>query len=232
MTSNISLIAAFSAGVVSFLSPCVLPLVPAYLSYLVSGGDDKNQQKALLWRAALFILGFSVIFILLGASATFLGKALSANRVTIREFSGLAMIFFGLHLLGILKIDWLYREKRLAYTPKTKGTALSAFFLGVVFAAGWTPCIGPILASILMYAGSAETVSQGILLLSIYSIGLGVPFFTSALLARSLRQRLQKLNQYLPYISKVSGALMIALGYLVFNNKLASLNAYFQFIQI
>ncbi len=231
MHTNISFIAAFAAGIISFLSPCVLPLVPAYLSYLVSGADGENVRKTLLLRSLLFILGFSLVFIVLGASASLLGRALSSHRTVLREFSGVAMIFFGLHLVGILRIDWLYREKRLEYNPKSKATTLSALLLGVVFAAGWTPCIGPILSSILVYASSVETVNQGTLLLAVYSLGLGVPFFVSALLAQGLGFKLSGFNRFLPYITKGSGVLMIILGYLIFNNKLALLNSYFQFIQ-
>jgi cytochrome c-type biogenesis protein len=231
MYADISILAAFSAGILSFLSPCVLPLVPAYLSYLVSGTEAQRMRKTLLLRSLLFILGFSVVFIGLGASASLLGKLLSSHRSLLRELSGLAMIFFGLHMMGILKLAWLYKEKRLEYNPKNGATSLSAFFLGVVFAAGWTPCIGPILSSILVYASSAATVNQGVVLLAVYSLGLGVPFFISALLAQGLGVKLSRFNRYMPYVTKASGVLMIVLGYLIFNNKLAVLNSYFQFTQ-
>jgi len=138
------------------------------------------------------------------------------------------MIFFGLHMIGLLRLNWLYREKRLAYTPSTqKASFARSILLGVIFAAGWTPCIGPVLASILVYAGSQETLSQGILLLAFYSLGLALPFLIFALFAESVGGKLKALNRYLPYLTKVCGALMIVLGYLIFYNKLGLLNSFF-----
>lgn len=232
MNEGVSLAAAFAGGVVSFLSPCVLPLVPAYLSHLVSGQPESGARKVLLFRALGFILGFSLAFIIFGASASILGKFLGANKSVLREVSGVAMIFFGLHMTGILRLEWLYREKRIAYTPKSGASWIASFFLGMVFAAGWTPCIGPVLASILVYAGSTETVNQGITLLAFYSLGLALPFFLSALAAQRLGRGLRGFNKYLPYISKAAGVLMIIFGYLVFNNKLQQLNSYFNFLQL
>ncbi len=232
MNDSVSLIAAFGGGLASFLSPCVLPLVPAYLSHLVSNQAELGARRILLIRALAFVLGFSLVFVLLGASASLLGRVLNANKPLLREISGIAMIFFGLHMVGILKFDWLYREKRLDYTPGSGASLGSSFVLGLVFAAGWTPCIGPILASILMYAGSAATINQGIMLLISYSLGMALPFFLSALAAQGLGNKLRRFNRYLPIITKVSGVIMIIFGYLVFNNKLQWLSSYFNFFSV
>ncbi len=232
MNDNVSLIAAFGGGLASFLSPCVLPLVPAYLSHLVSNQTGEGARRVLLIRALAFVLGFSLVFILLGASASLIGRVLNANKPLLREISGIAMIFFGLHMVGILKFDWLYREKRIDYSPGAKASMGSSFVLGLVFAAGWTPCIGPILASILMYAGSAATIKQGTILLISYSLGMALPFLLSALAAQGLGSRLRRFNRYLPIVTKVSGVIMIIFGYLVFNNKLQWLSSYFNFFSV
>jgi cytochrome c-type biogenesis protein len=228
MNNNVTIVAALLGGIVSFLSPCVLPLVPAYLSYLVSD-NTQNQRWILLRRAIGFVLGFSTVFILLGASASLIGKMLSANKATLRELSGVAMIFFGLHMVGILKLSFLYREKRLTYTPSSGSWLGNSFLLGVVFAAGWTPCIGPILASILLYASSSDTLAQGLKLLIAYSVGMAIPFLLCALLAQGLHSKIKTMNRYLPLMTKASGFIMIIMGYLAFNNKLSTLNSYFNF---
>ena len=227
MDGGVSLVAAFGGGIISFLSPCVLPLVPVYLTYLI--GDSQEGRARLLLKGCGFILGFSLVFILLGASASVIGSFFKANKTLLREISGVAMIFFGLHMAGILRLKFLYTEKRFEYSPKRGSTLWGAVGFGVVFAAGWTPCIGPVLASILTFAGSVETVNQGVALLGAYSLGLGVPFFLSALLAEGLSGRISRFNKFIPYLSKASGVLLVVIGYLVFNNKLAWLNSYFNF---
>ncbi|HVJ50450.1 cytochrome c biogenesis CcdA family protein [Desulfitobacterium sp.] len=227
MQDSISWMAAFVAGILSFLSPCVLPIFPAYLSYLIADTETKSKN-VILFRAFGFILGFSLVFIALGGSASLLGKFLNVNKVFLRELSGVVMIFFGLHMVGILRLKWLYQEKRILYNPKKNTASFGrSVLLGFIFAAGWTPCIGPILASILVYAGSTQTLTQGISLLTLYSLGLALPFLAFALFAERYGSKFKKINHLLPYFTKASGVLMIILGYLVFYNKLALLNSVF-----
>jgi cytochrome c-type biogenesis protein len=197
--NNIPLILAFSAGLLSFLSPCVLPLVPGYISYMagtaVINTENKNEKLHILVNALGFVLGFSIIFIFMGASITTLGKVLIKNQSLFRKIGGSLMIIFGLHTMGIFKIKLFYYEKRfLSFT--SFGKKFSSIFMGMAFAAGWTPCVGPILSSILLYASSLETVNKGILLLVFYSLGLAVPFVLTALAIESLSAKLKKLNNY------------------------------------
>ncbi|MBW9157905.1 cytochrome c biogenesis protein CcdA [Clostridium sp. FP2] len=230
--NNISLILAFSAGLLSFLSPCVLPLVPAYISYLtgtaVNELDDKKAKLNILYKSFGFVIGFSIIFILMGASITTLGKIFISNQTIFRKISGLLMIVFGLHTIGLLKIKLLYREKRFFSFNKASGK-FGSILMGMAFAAGWTPCIGPILSSILMYASSSETIGKGILLLSVYSLGLAVPFILTALAIGSFTKHKNAIFKYLPVISAISGILLLLMGILIFTNKVNILSRYLDF---
>ena len=231
--NNISLILAFSAGLLSFLSPCVLPLVPAYISYLTGTAinelDDKNAKWNVLYKSFGFVIGFSIIFIMMGASITTLGKLLFTNKAIFRKIGGSLMIVFGLHTMGLLKIKLFYREKRFLSFNKTGGK-FSSILMGMAFAAGWTPCIGPILTSILAYASSLETVGKGILLLSVYSLGLAVPFIFTALAIGSFTKHKKAISKHLPIISFISGILLVIMGLLVFTNKVSILSRYLNFI--
>lgn len=231
--SNISLILAFSAGLISFLSPCVLPLVPAYISYITGTTIDELQTKKsklyVLNRSIAFVLGFSIIFILMGVSITSLGKIFISNQLIFRKLAGILIFIFGLHTTGIFKIKLFYYEKKFLSFKNTKGN-FGAFLMGMAFAAGWTPCVGPILSSILVYASSLETINKGILLLVAYSLGLAVPFVLTALAIERLSYKLKKLNKYLEIISIFSGILMIIMGILIFSNKMGLLSQYFNFI--
>ena len=230
---NVSIILAFSAGLLSFLSPCVLPLIPAYVSYLTgSAVADINDSKAklnLLYKSIGFIIGFTIIFLIMGASISSLGKLFAANQGTVRKVGGILIIVFGLHTTGILKIKALYSEKRLLPLGDNK-KSISAMFIGMAFATGWTPCIGPILSSILIYAGSMDTIGKGILLLLFYSLGLAVPFLLTAFAIGSFSKYMRKFSKYLPAVSVISGVLMIIMGILVVTNKLAILSRYLNFI--
>ncbi|WP_097028481.1 cytochrome c biogenesis CcdA family protein [Clostridium peptidivorans] len=231
--NNISLILAFSAGLLSFLSPCVLPLVPAYISYITgtSINDFKSKKSNLyvLYKSIGFIIGFSIIFIIMGASITSIGKAFIKNQSIFRRASGILIFIFGLHTTGIFKIKLFYREKRFLSFKNTSG-AFSSVLMGMAFAAGWTPCVGPILSSILVYASSMETISRGITLLVFYSLGLAVPFILTALAIENLSSKMSRLGKYLNFISIVSGILMLLMGILIFTNKISILSQYFNVI--
>lgn len=229
---NISLILAFSAGLLSFLSPCVLPLVPAYISYLtgiaVNELDNKKAKLAILYKSLGFVIGFSIIFIIMGASITSIGKLFNNNLIIFRKISGAIMIVFGFHTMGFLKIKLLYREKRFFSFDKASGK-FGSILMGMAFAAGWTPCIGPILTPILAYASSFDTIGKGILLLSVYSSGLAVPFTLTALAIGSFTKHKNAIFKYLPIISYISGILLVTMGILIFTDNVTKLSRYFDF---
>jgi cytochrome c-type biogenesis protein len=230
---DISILLAFSAGLLSFLSPCVLPLVPAYISYLTGSSieDLKNDKAKLftLYKSFGFVLGFSIIFILMGVSITSLGQLLITHKNLFRKIGGALIVLFGLHTIGVFKVKLFYREKRFLYFNKIKGP-FSSVIMGMAFAAGWTPCIGPILSSILIYATSMDSIGKGVLLLVMYSLGLAVPFILTAMAIESFTKQFRKFSKYLPIISTISGVLMIVMGIMIFMNKLAILSQYSNFI--
>ena len=231
-TVDISLLAALGAGILSFVSPCVLPLVPVYIGYLsgtAAGMEGQPSRGAALRQSLLFVLGFSLVFILLGASAGLLGRTLNEYLPTLRQVGGLLLVVFGLHIMGVLRIPWLYYEKRLDYRPSTVGGA-TPVLIGMVFALGWTPCVGPILAAILLLASDSATVGQGAWLLAVYSLGLGLPFIATALALGSATRLLKRLNRYYRAIEIVSGLFLIVLGILLFTNTLQRLSGYFWWV--
>jgi cytochrome c-type biogenesis protein len=228
MTSapNVSLIIAFSAGFLSFISPCVLPLVPSYISYitglsleeLTRTGAEQKARWIVVINSLMFICGFSAIFIFLGASATMVGQFFLVHQSLIRRVGGILIILFGLYIMGILKIGFLARDIR--YHPQDKPAGyLGSFAVGVAFAAGWTPCVGPILGSILLYAGSSGSVMTGILLLSAYSLGLGLPLFLASLGIQSFLGHFKRVSRYLWLVSGVSGMFLVIVGLMIFTNS-------------
>ena len=230
---DISLYAAFTAGLLSFLSPCILPLIPAYLSF-VSGvslsemrkeeSDPKSAGKVLS-NALLFVLGFSFVFVALGASATFLGKFLIAELGMLRKIAGVLVILLGLLVLGVFRIGFLDQEKR--YHQRTKSFGLfGSFLVGMAFAFGWTPCIGPILAAILFVASTKETVSQGIGLLGVYSAGLGIPFLLAALAVERFLRVSSWIKRHFQAIKLTSGLLLIAVGALMLTDDLTRITEF------
>ncbi|ACT04638.1 cytochrome c biogenesis CcdA family protein [Paenibacillus sp. JDR-2] len=226
---------AFSAGLLSFLSPCVLPLIPVYLSYIAgtSATDLKNSPNKLtvISQTVLFILGFSILFVLLGISVSTVSRLLSEHMRLVQQIGGALIVVFGLHMTGLLRIKLLYSEKR--YLPSgSPGKKAGALVLGMAFAVGWTPCIGPILSSILIYAGSMATLGKGVLLLSMYALGLAVPFLLSAVLIDNLTAYLRKVTKHLPKISVASGVVMMLMGVLVFTNQLEVFSKYAGLIQL
>lgn len=230
---QISLWLAFSAGLLSFLSPCVLPLVPGYLIY-ISGStlqdlEAGKQRWLVVYRSLAFVVGFSFIFILMGAAITTLGQMLAQYWYYFIKASGILIIILGIHTTGLIKIKWLYTEKR--FSPLRKNTSvLGTVLLGMAFAAGWTPCVGPILSSILVFAGSMDTIEKGIYLLVAYSFGLGVPFILVAVAMGSFKSAFQKISRYMPIISIISGVLLVVLGIMIFTDSMTLLIPYLDFI--
>lgn len=230
MDNNISLIFAFSSGVLSFLSPCVLPLVPIYLTYLTGTTLEeinKNKDKiTVIYKAIGFTIGFSIIFILMGISITSLGMIFTSNKHIFRKIGGIIIIVFGIHTTGLLKIKPLYFEKRLFQFNKLR-SGVSSLIMGMAFAIGWTPCIGPVLASILIYAGNEATFNKGLLLLAAYSLGLAIPFILSAFLIDGISKYIRKISKYFNIISIISGVILIAMGIMTFADKTYILNNLF-----
>lgn len=239
MAEQVSLLAAFAAGVVSFLSPCVLPLVPGYLSFISGASLEEmraEDRKADLSRTILvntlfFILGFTIVFVALGASATSLGSLLddSGVQIWLQRIAGVIVILFGLHLVGLLKIKWLYREKRLHGPQKATGP-LGALLLGLAFAAGWTPCIGPILAGILALAAQEEQVSRGVILLTVYSAGLGIPFLLTGWATQYFFDAFQRVKRVMWVVEVVGGVLLIAIGLMIFTNNFILFQRWLSFL--
>ncbi len=217
---------AFVAGVLSFLSPCVLPLVPSYLAYISGSASQPDRDRFLTLRnSLLFILGFSLIFIALGASASVLGSLLRSYKGWLNIAGGILIIAFGLVMLGIFKLPFLYRDTRTQFKGDSK-TPWGAVFLGMAFAAGWTPCIGPILGGILTLAGASDTLAQGILLLAMYALGLGLPFFIAALAIERFMAFSKIFRDYLPWVERIAGSLLIIAGILMLTGLYTSLNTY------
>ncbi len=243
--SQISLGIAFIAGLASFLSPCVLPLVPIYLAQLVgqsvsqavdsqpgsvvpAAASVSRTRLTTFFHAAIFVFGFTISFVALGATASTLGSFLRLHLIILRQVGGILMIIIGLHLTGLLKLPFLYQQKRFTFTPTHPGYPAS-FLIGIIFAIAWTPCIGPILTSILILAADAPTLQQGVWLLLVYSLGLGVPFLLLGLGLNQLSRLLKWLKPYLGKIEIATGVLMMVVGVMIFFNMLTYLNQYFNF---
>jgi len=219
-TPNPSPILAFVAGLASFLSPCVLPLVPAYIGYLSgqaviapAGQRTAGERLAILLHALAFVIGFSAVFLTLGAAAGGLGRLLRSDWV--RWVGGLVMVFFGLALAGLIRLPFLVTEHRVSLRTKPRWGYLSSLLVGVSFAAGWTPCIGPILGSILTLASVSQTAGTGIKMLAAYSLGLAIPFFVSALAIHRFVVFFDRFKRFFPLVTRVSGLILIAVGLLL-----------------
>ena len=226
--TEVGIFIAFTAGIFSFLSPCVLPLVPSYLT-LVTGMSLEDleagvNRKATFIHSLLFVLGFSVIFILLGASASFLGQFFRQYEIWIARVGGLVIIILGLHLSGVFKLTPLMREKRMHFNNKPAGY-IGTFGVGMAFGAGWTPCIGPILGAILTYGFSQDTMWAGVGLLTVYSAGLAIPFLIASLALDSFLQAFKKFRRWIPVGEKASGIMLVVLGILLLTGKFTVLTA-------
>jgi cytochrome c-type biogenesis protein len=235
MNHNITLLAAFAAGFLSFVSPCVLPLIPGYISF-VSGisveemrGDvaPTTSRMQVFFTSLAFVLGFSIVFVLLGASATAIGKLMFAKLPLLSKIAGGILIVFGLHTMGVFRLAFLESEKRMHAQKKPAGP-IGAMLVGVAFAFGWTPCIGPILGGILAIAGSKNSVSEGIILLAVYSLGLGIPFLLTSLAINQFFGAAKKIRRYYHTIELVSGGLLIAIGVLIITGQLTIITRYLQ----
>lgn len=235
MNQNVTLLAAFAAGFLSFVSPCVLPLIPGYISF-VSGisleemrGDTPAATSRLqvFLTSLAFVIGFSIVFVLLGASATAVGKFMFARLPLLSKIAGVILIVFGLHTMGVFRLAFLESEKRMHAQRKPAGP-LGAVLVGIAFAFGWTPCIGPILGGILAIAGSKNSVSEGVTLLAVYSLGLGIPFLLTSLAINQFFGAAKKIRRYYHAIELTSGALLIVIGVLIITGQLTIITRYLQ----
>jgi len=225
-TEAVSFPAAFTAGILSFLSPCVLPLIPAYFTFItgfsleeLTENRDSEIRKKVFLSTLLFVSGFSLIFILMGASASYLGSLMFNHRELIRIIGGILIILMGVHLTGIIRIPGLDVEKRINIEKKPLHF-LGIVIIGMAFGAGWSPCIGPLLGSILIIAGSQETVWQGIVLLAVYSAGLALPFIIVSVFIHFLLIVIKKASRVLKYVNAAAGILLIIVGLILVTNKL------------
>ncbi|MCL7938047.1 MAG: cytochrome c biogenesis protein CcdA [marine benthic group bacterium] len=228
---EIGIAVAFAAGVLSFLSPCVLPLVPSYLSFVSGVGlEDLEQGGGDVRRTAFihslfFVLGFSLVFLVLGASATFLGRMLREYQIWIARIGGFVIALFGLYLLGLRPGMFLQRERRVHLRNKPLGY-LGSTLVGITFGAGWSPCIGPILGGILTFAATRQTMSEGLVLLGFYSAGLAVPFLVSSLALSWFLSTFDRFKKWIPWVERISGLLLLAVGLLLMSGRFTALAAW------
>src|SRR6185369_12155531 len=233
---DISLLGAFAGGILSFLSPCVLPLVPSFLTYLtgLTFADLQAEhpthvvRQRIIIHSLLFIAGVTIVFVLLGASATFVGSFLREHMKIMQKIGAVLIMLFGLHVSGLLPIRMLLGEKRVNIRNKPAGY-LGSILVGITFAAGWTPCIGPILASILMVAAAKDTVYHGIILLLAYSLGLGIPFFLSSLAIHRFLTLFNRFKKFIRIFEITTGIFLIVIGILIFFDRLTVIQKFLSF---
>jgi cytochrome c-type biogenesis protein len=227
--SDVAVPIAFGAGLASFLSPCVLPLIPSYVTFItgMTLEDVARARRTALVHALLFVLGFSLIFLALGASATLLGRLLVTYRVWISRVGGVLVLAFGLYLLGVFNLGAFSRERRVHITDKPLGY-LGTVVVGIAFGAGWTPCIGPILGSILTYAATQADVSRGVGLLAAYSLGLAIPFVLAAVLIERFVAVFQRMKSGMVWVSRISGALLVVVAILMLTDYLTVITGVLQ----
>ena len=229
------LFVAFGAGLISFLSPCVLPLIPGYISYISGSSFNELVEKKNINLVPIFLftVGFSLVFIIFGAASTYLGQVLLQNSYELRVAAGLVIILFSLHIIGIVNFKFLNYEKRIE--TKTNNNFYSPILIGMAFAFGWTPCIGPILGSILVLAATEESINRGILLLIFYSLGLALPFILSGYLIQKFLIFSKNFRKNIDLVSKIGGIILLITGILILTNQLQALGYYllniFPFLQ-
>lgn len=231
--SNISFMVAITAGLMSFLSPCVLPLLPSYVSFItgmsfedLTGEKERDRiRKTAAIHSILFVTGFSIVFVTLGASATYIGNFMNQHISVFQKVGGGIIMLLGVHFTGVLNFGFLQREKRVHISEKPLGYAGSVL-VGIAFALGWTPCIGPILATILLYATTTESMYQGMALLFAYSMGLGIPFILSALAINTFLSNFRRIAPYMKVVTVISGIFLVGIGLLIFTNNFAMITEY------
>jgi len=238
---DVSIYMAFAAGIISFLSPCVLPLVPGYISFIsgVTFTEIKeksstslilrDKKRIIVINSLFFVAGFSVVFILLGATATWIGAFLSSKISLMSKIGGLVIIFFGIYKIGLIRPQLFYKEARFDIKDRKFGYA-GAMLIGAAFAFGWTPCIGPILGVILTYAGTLENVNQGVVLLLVYSLGLGAPFLLTAFGINYFWRFFIRIKKYMGLLEVTSGVIMVILGVMIYSNKLVLIQSWLPFL--
>ncbi|MBE7415247.1 MAG: sulfite exporter TauE/SafE family protein [Deltaproteobacteria bacterium] len=236
MTTEVSIPLAFMGGILSFISPCVLPLVPSYISFVTGisfeeltgeGGEEKKLKKVILFNSLMFILGFSTVFVvILGSSAQLLGNVFMEYQDIVRKIGGLVIILLGIHIIGIINFNILQRDKRLHFFREKPAGLLGSFLVGIGFAAGWTPCIGPILSAIFAVAATTESPWSGIILFIAYSAGLAIPFLLTSLGINTFLRHFNRLKRHMRTVSIVTGVFLIVTGLLIFTNSLGIIAAY------
>jgi len=228
-----TIITAFFVGMASFASPCILPLIPSYVSYitgisfddLIDRGSRRKNMVVTFFHSLAFVVGFSLVFVLLGATATLLGQLLADYQDAIRIGGGVIIILFGLFVMDIVPLPFLQQEAKLSIKSRPAGYA-GTVLVGIIFGAGWTPCTGPFLAAVLTQASQAETVGKGMMLLAVYSLGLGIPFILSALALSAFLSAFGKLRGYLRTIKIISGSVLIIMGVLLITNRMTRVTTY------
>lgn len=231
MFQDVTIYGAFLAGLLSFVSPCVLPLVPPYLGFLAGvsldeltgEGEEKADSRRVFFASLAFVLGFSTVFVALGASASFIGQFVTEHLQVLSYVAGAAIIVMGLHFLGVFRIGLLYREARVHVERKPAGL-IGAYVIGLAFAFGWTPCVGPILAAILFVAGSEDSVSQGAFLLSAYALGIGVPFLAAGLFAAPFMRFMSRFRKHMVTVERLMGLFLIVTGIAFMTGQMAALS--------
>jgi len=231
---DISILWAFLGGLLSFVSPCVLPLVPSYISFvtgisfeeLTNSENEKAIKKIVLANSTMFILGFSTVFVSLGASASFIGQFLLTYQDVVRKVGGIIIILLGIHIIGIINIRALQQDKRLHLFSDKPAGLMGSFLVGIGFAAGWTPCIGPILASILIVASTSKTLGLGVFLLGVYSLGLAIPFFLTSLGINTSLIHFNRLKRHMRMVSLITGGFLVIMGLLIYSNYFAIFTGY------
>ncbi|NQT74890.1 MAG: cytochrome c biogenesis protein CcdA [Candidatus Omnitrophica bacterium] len=233
-TSEVSIIISFVAGILTFLSPCVLPLFPSYITYITgrsfedqkASGPSSNIKRITAAHSLFFILGFSIVFILMGITFAYLGSFFGIKRILLERIGGVLIILFGLHISGLFSIKALNLDKRLVYNRKKIGY-LSSILIGMAFAVGWTPCVGPILSSILIYASTLESLPRAIVLLVFYSLGLGVPFFIASLAINQFLFIFNRFKAFMKFVPIVTGTFLVIIGVLLFTGQFSRLSGIF-----
>ncbi|MDN4523339.1 cytochrome c biogenesis protein CcdA [Fictibacillus sp. NE201] len=233
---DITLLLAFTGGMISFFSPCIFPLLPAYTAHLTGGtikdGRVNAGKNVIVIRSVAFIAGFSIIFVAMGASASALGQFFAEYRIVIEKLSGILVVIFGLQMAGYLKLSFLMMERKITYkTQKTnRKNAITSFIMGIAFGAGWTPCVGLALSSILLMASSSDTVYKGMFMLFVYSLGLGVPFLVLSLAVGYSLKVTKRINKWIPRISLASGWILMFMGILLFTGQMQKITSWLTYI--